>query len=148
MADAYRGLSRWDEASSAFETCIGIYRELDDALEEARAKIRSALVFRDRYLSGRALPLLTEGLRVARELGDRRWEARAIRQLAIVHRNDGDTKTAIEMFAECEPIFGELEDRRGMAVVFRNRGDAQRLAGNFHEAGTDLANALEAFQAL
>ena len=24
MADAYRGLSRWDEASSAFEACTGI----------------------------------------------------------------------------------------------------------------------------
>jgi tetratricopeptide (TPR) repeat protein len=39
-------------------------------------------------------------------------------------------------------------DRRGIAVVFRNRGDAYRLAGNLDEASRDLSNALEAFQAL
>lgn len=91
--------------------------------------------------------MLEEGLRV-RELGDRRWEARAIRQLAIVHRNDGDAKTAIAMLAECMSIFGELEDRRGMAVVFRNRGDAWRVAGEPDEAGGDLSRALDAFQAI
>ena len=148
MADAYRGLSRWDQASSAFQACIGIYHDLADQLEEARAKIRYALVFRDQFLSEQAIPLLTAGLQAVRELGDRRWEARAIRQLAIVHRNDGDTATAITMLAECMSIFGELEDRRGMAVVFRNRGDAERLAGNLHEAGNDLSNALAAFQAI
>ena len=36
----------------------------------------------------------------------------------------------------------------GMAVVFRNRGDAERLAGNLHEAGNDLSDALAAFQAI
>ena len=82
MADAYRGLSRWEEARSAFETCIGIYHDLDDRLEEARAKIRYALVFRDQRVSEQALNLVTEGLQVVKELSDRRWEARAARQLA------------------------------------------------------------------
>ena len=58
MADAYRGLSQWDEARSAFGDCIGIYQDLGDRLEEARAKVRYALVFRDQYLSEQALPLL------------------------------------------------------------------------------------------
>ncbi len=79
MADAHRGLSQWDQASGAFQASIDIYRDLADRLEEARATIRYALVFRDRYLSEQAVPLLDEGLRVVRELGDRRWEARAIR---------------------------------------------------------------------
>ena len=92
-------------------------------------------VFRERLLTE-----CSNSTPVVRELGDRRWEARAIRQLAIVHRNDGDTKTAITMLAECMSIFGELEDRRGMAVVFRNRGDAWRLAGDLtRQAVTCLA---------
>jgi tetratricopeptide (TPR) repeat protein len=73
MADAHRGLSQWAEAGSAFQACIGIYHDLADRLEEARAGIRYALVFRDQYLSERAIPLLEDGLRVVRELGDRRW---------------------------------------------------------------------------
>ncbi len=138
----YRELGRYDEA------VIGIYHDLADRLEEARARIRYALVFRDQYLSEQAIPLLDEGLRVIRELGDRRWEARGLRQPAIVHRNDGDTKTAVGLFGGCLSIFGELEDRRGMAVVLRNRGDAWRLAGDPEEAASDLAGALEGFQAI
>ncbi len=72
MADAYRGLSQWDQSESAFQACLGIYHDLADCLEEARATVRYALVFRDRYLSGQAIPLLEEGLRTGRELGDRR----------------------------------------------------------------------------
>jgi len=59
-----------------------------------------------------------------------------------------DTPAAIAMLTECLSIFGELEDRRGMAVVFRNRGDAHRMAGNLEEAESDLTSALEAFQAI
>ena len=46
MADAHRGLSQWAEAGSAFQTCIGIYHDLADRLEEARARVRYALMFR------------------------------------------------------------------------------------------------------
>ena len=112
------------------KTTLSIYHDLHDHLEEARAKVRYALVFRDQYLSEQAIPLLEEGLRGVRELGDRRWEARALRQLAIVHRNDGDTPAAIAMLTECLSIFGELGDRRGRASLAERRGaDPALLTG-------------------
>lgn len=53
MADAHRGLSQWDQARGAFGACIRIYRDLADRLEEARARIRYSLVFRDSASPGR-----------------------------------------------------------------------------------------------
>ena len=111
------GLSRWEESTTAFRDAIALYHDLGDRLEEARAQVRHALVFRDQHLSSQAITLITAGLETVRQLGDRRWEARAMRQLAIVHRNDGDMGTAITLLSECLDILGELEDRRGVAVA-------------------------------
>ena len=84
MADAYRGLSRWDESGRTFRDCIAIYQDIGDQLEEARAKVRYALVFRDQHLIEQALPLIEEGLRV--RPGARRPAVGSPRHAAAGHR--------------------------------------------------------------
>ena len=155
LGDAYRELAQWEESGRAFGVCIALYRDLGSDLEEARAKIRYAGVFRDQYLSGKALPLLMEGLEVVRRFGDQRDAAADLGAALAIFEDIGDrrwsARTRMSIAGLCRQglgggsggVLGGDVDRAGVALGGGGRGSGEGPGEAEGDAGAELAGLAE-----
>ena len=131
------------DARSAFEAALGIYRDCCDRRGQANVLNCLGEVRNQTGDYSGAANALAEALGIYRELGDRLGQANALRNLGVVRYLTGDFPGAAGALAEALGICRELSDRQGQASVLTYLGIVRQMTGDLPGAVRALEPALD-----
>ncbi len=132
-----------EAASSHFEECIGLARELSDDFLLGRALHSMGGLLR-RTNSTSAIPILEEGLSVARRSEDKRLMIQQLYHLGLTESVRGNIAATAKYYEEGLALAKEVGDRGGIAELFSRLGvDVVLLQGNLDKAEALILDGLE-----
>src|SRR5256886_9231333 len=124
-----RSTGEFEEASTRYQTALGIYRGLGNEWGIAWALFDLGLAARDRGNDDEALALHEQSLALFRKQGYRWGTAWALWNLGVLAHRRGDDVRARDRFAESLTLYRGLDDRRGIPQ------SPEGLAGRIFVAG-------------
>ncbi|HUR77590.1 MAG TPA: adenylate/guanylate cyclase domain-containing protein [Acidimicrobiales bacterium] len=124
-----------DEAITALEHALGLWRQLGDAAAEAKTLRLMGMTYLFAGDNVAADRLLNEALAAFRSLGDRQGEAWALQNRAWLSFNQGLLDEADERLREAEKTFVDIGDFGGLGFVRGLLGFVRMFQGRFEEAG-------------
>jgi non-specific serine/threonine protein kinase len=139
---AFRNLDE-PAAQRAFEECLAIAREHDDASLIVQATTGFARLALRRGDPREVRKWSEEALAVARERGGKSDSARPLHMLAAAARIEGDLERAKSFYRENLALNRELERPDWVTVELGNLGALAVLEGNLAEAASLLRECLE-----
>ena len=138
--DLLRLSGETQEAAEALEEAIGA----DDAVVQARAKVRLALVRASQRQPDDAKELLADALKSAKRARNKALQAEALRGQGIVATDTGDAELGLEKLRAALKLRRRLGDRRGEGMELGNVAVVLRRMGELEEAAEAAEEAAEA----
>ncbi|MBO2445981.1 DUF3856 domain-containing protein [Actinomadura barringtoniae] len=143
LGNALRRVGRGEEAITACETALDIFRELGYQHREAMAWNNLGLALRQVGRYEEAISACQTALDIYRRTGDRHREAGAWGNLGLALEQVGRDEEAITAHQTALDIFCELGHRRHQAMAWNNLGNALQRVERFEEAITAHQTALD-----
>ena len=127
-------ISRYREAILAFESALGIYREVKDRDGEATAMLGLGLINKSLGQYRKAIDYYQQSLVIQKQIGDRNGEAASLNNLGNAYNNLGQYQKAIDYYQQFLAILKQIGDRNGEATSLNNLGEAYRRLGQYQKA--------------
>ncbi len=113
LANAYRALSRLDEALAAAERGLAIDRQLGRDRNVAASLGRCAEILGAQQRWAKAEARYEEGLALARRLGNLELQGTFLQHQAALHRERGNLARAAEVYEQAMALFQQAGDTEG-----------------------------------
>ena len=148
LARALTNLGDYDQASSHFEHCLGLYRRLGDQPGEARALHNLGFLAERQHRHVEALRHVETAFRLFEAIGDKAEQAMTLNDIGWYHGLLGDYEQARAVCRRVLSLSGEIGYRRMEATSWDSLGYAEHHLGNFGEAAACYERALSIFREL
>ncbi|WP_410575751.1 tetratricopeptide repeat protein [Amycolatopsis sp. cmx-4-61] len=143
---ALRATRRFDEAITAHQLAIGIYRDVGDQHGEGQAWNNLGLALQEVRRFDEAIAAHQEAGNISRKVGDRRGEGQAWINLGNALREVRRFDEAVSADQQAIDICREVGDRRGEGQAWTNLGKALREVRRFDEAVSADQQAIDIYR--
>jgi len=126
--------SRYREAIQAFESALGIYREIKDLNGEATSLLALGGQYESLGQYQKAIDFYQQSLAIQKQIGDRNGEATSLNNLGGVYDSLGQYQKAINLFQQSLAIKKQIGNRNGEAASLNNLGSAYKSLGQYQKA--------------
>ncbi|MCA6575229.1 MAG: tetratricopeptide repeat protein [Pseudanabaena sp. M57BS1SP1A06MG] len=127
-------ISRYREAILAFESALGIYREVKDRDGEATAMLGLGLINKSLGQYRKAIDYYQQSLVIQKQIGDRNGEAASLNNLGNAYNNLGQYQKAIDYYQQSLAILKQIGNRNNEAGTLGNLGNAYNNLGQYQKA--------------
>lgn len=134
LALNYYYQSRYHEALQAYESALGVAREIGDVAFETKMVINTASIYTIMGEYEKALHMYEQALESARCYMNRKWEAIVLNNIGNILATVGDHQQSLRYFEQAFKINEEIGDKSGIAVRYGNIGDSYAHMGQADKA--------------
>ena len=126
--------SRYQESLKAFESALGIYRDVKDLKGEATSLIGLGSVNRTLGQYQKAINFYQQSLTIFKQIDDRNGEAKSLNNLGFAYGKLGQYQKAIDFYQKSLVIFKQIDDREGEASSLNNLGSTYESLEQYQQA--------------
>ena len=142
LANKYRQLYRYEEATKLYVTAINITKEMGERKKEAFANVMVGTIYYHLGDYDKAKEYLERALDIRIEIGDKEREASSYKNLGTVFQSLGQYDKARECLEKALAIKIEIRDKEGEASSYGNLGTVSYSLGQYDKAREYLEKAL------
>jgi tetratricopeptide (TPR) repeat protein len=146
LGGALLEICRLEDAVTAHQEAVTIYRETGNADGEADALNNLGLVLKDMRRFDDAITTHQNAARIYREIGDRHGDGNALNNLGLALEAVGRVGDAISMYQDAAAILRETGDQHGEGVALSNLAGVLGPSGKPEEAISALQDAAAIFR--
>ena len=143
---ALSGLRRYEEALTAYEQAVAVFREVGDRHAEAESSTNLGVALSGLRRYEEALTAYEQAVAVFREVGDRHAEGTALNNLGTVWHSLGQDDEARAAYEEAVAVFRRTGDRHSLAMALSNVGNVLHTQGRRAEAAGTYEEAANVFR--
>ncbi|WP_223805544.1 CHAT domain-containing protein [Pseudanabaena sp. UWO310] len=126
--------SLYQESIKAFESALGIYRDVKDLKGEATSLLGLGSVNRSLGQYQKAIDFYQRSLAIFKQIGDRNGEAKSFNNLGYTYGKIGQYQQAIDFYQKSLAIYKKTGDREGEASSLNNLGSTYESLEQYQKA--------------